>query len=105
MNDTVAVALITSLSTLTAAGLAGWVSARTNDRQLRHQAALAREERAERRALDRRELRRETYERFLARADAAYRLLRKLAMDTGRPLGAVASDLLAFAGVLKGKAE
>lgn len=37
--------------------------------------------------------------------DAAYRLLRKLAMDTGRPLGAVASDLLAFAGVLKGKAE
>lgn len=37
--------------------------------------------------------------------DAAYRLLRKLAMDTGRPLGAVASDLLAFAGVLKGNPE
>lgn len=36
--------------------------------------------------------------------ETAYRLLRKLAMDTGRPLGAVASDLLAFAGVLKGKA-
>jgi two-component system, response regulator / RNA-binding antiterminator len=36
--------------------------------------------------------------------EAAYRTLRKLAMDTGRPLGAVASDLLAFAGVLKGKA-
>ena len=34
--------------------------------------------------------------------EAAYRLLRKLAMDTGRPLGAVASDLVAFAGVLKG---
>jgi response regulator NasT len=33
--------------------------------------------------------------------DAAYRLLRKLSMDTGRPLGAVAADLLAFAGVLK----
>jgi len=33
---------------------------------------------------------------------AAYRLLRKLSMDTGRPLGAVAADLLAFAGVLKG---
>jgi two-component system, response regulator / RNA-binding antiterminator len=32
--------------------------------------------------------------------DAAYRLLRKLSMDTGRPLGAVAADLLAFAGVL-----
>ena len=37
--------------------------------------------------------------------DAAYRLLRKLSMDTGRPLGAVAADLLAFAGVLKGDAE
>lgn len=34
--------------------------------------------------------------------DAAYRTLRKLAMDTGRPLGAVATDLLTFAGVLKG---
>lgn len=34
--------------------------------------------------------------------DEAYRTLRKLAMDTGRPLGAVAADLLAFAGVLKG---
>lgn len=34
--------------------------------------------------------------------DAAYKTLRKLAMDTGRPLGAVAADLLAFAGVLKG---
>jgi response regulator NasT len=35
---------------------------------------------------------------------AAYALLRKLSMDTGRPLGAVAADLLAFAGVLKGDA-
>lgn len=34
--------------------------------------------------------------------EAAYRVLRKLSMDTGRPLGAVAADLLAFAGVLKG---
>jgi response regulator NasT len=37
--------------------------------------------------------------------EAAYRLLRKLSMDTGRPLGAVAADLLAFAGVLKGTKE
>jgi len=35
--------------------------------------------------------------------DAAYAILRKLAMDSGRSIGAVASDLLAFAGVLKGK--
>lgn len=34
--------------------------------------------------------------------DQAYRLLRKLAMDAGRPIGAVATDLLTFAGVLKG---
>lgn len=37
--------------------------------------------------------------------EAAYRALRKLSMDTGRPLGAVAADLLAFAGVLKGGSE
>lgn len=34
--------------------------------------------------------------------DGAYRLLRKLAMDTGRPIGAVAADLIAYANVLKG---
>ncbi len=34
--------------------------------------------------------------------EQAYKLLRKLSMDTGRPLGAVAQDLLAFAGLLKG---
>ena len=36
--------------------------------------------------------------------DAAYKLLRKLSMDSGRPIGAVAADLLTFAGVLKGDA-
>lgn len=34
--------------------------------------------------------------------EAAYRLLRKLAMDTSRPIGSVASDLVAYADVLKG---
>ena len=34
--------------------------------------------------------------------EGAYKVLRKLAMDSGRPIGAVAADLLAFAGVLKG---
>ena len=33
----------------------------------------------------------------------AYALLRKLAMDSGRNLGAVATDLLTYAGVLKGE--
>ena len=36
--------------------------------------------------------------------EAAYRLLRQLAMDSGRPIGAVAAELLAYAEVLKGKA-
>ena len=35
--------------------------------------------------------------------EAAFRALRKLAMDTGRPLGSVAADLIAYAGLLKGK--
>jgi response regulator NasT len=34
--------------------------------------------------------------------DQAYALLRKLSMDTGRPIGAVASDLISYANVLKG---
>lgn len=34
--------------------------------------------------------------------EGAYKMLRKLAMDKGRPIGAVAADLLAFAGLLKG---
>ena len=37
--------------------------------------------------------------------DGAYRLLRKLAMDRGKPIGVVAADLLAFAGVLRGDAS
>jgi predicted deacetylase len=75
VNDTVAVALITSLSTLSAAGLAGSVSAWTTRRQLGHQAQLAREERLEQRAAEFREMRRAAYERFLSQADAAYRVL------------------------------
>jgi response regulator NasT len=37
--------------------------------------------------------------------EQAYQLLRKLAMDGGRPLGAVAADLVAYASVLKGGIE
>ena len=35
--------------------------------------------------------------------EAAYRLLRKLSMDSGRPLAAIASDFLTFAGLLEGE--
>ncbi|SFB40055.1 hypothetical protein SAMN05216266_11042 [Amycolatopsis marina] len=75
MNATVAVALITSLSTLAAAALTGMVSAWSNGRQLRHQRLLAREQQAEERGAQRRELRREAYQQFLSQADAAYRVL------------------------------
>jgi response regulator NasT len=36
--------------------------------------------------------------------EAAYQVLRKLAMDGGRPIAAVAADLIAYAKVLKGGA-
>jgi response regulator NasT len=35
--------------------------------------------------------------------EAAFQALRKLAMDSGRPIGAVAADLLTYAGLLRGK--
>lgn len=75
VNNTVAVALITALSTLTAAGLTGAVTVLLSRGQLRHQAALAREERAEQRSTHHRDVRREVYERFLQRTDEAYRVL------------------------------
>ena len=37
--------------------------------------------------------------------EAAYATLRKLAMNTGRPIAAVAADLIAYAGVLKGSSS
>ncbi|MFG2060734.1 hypothetical protein ACGFIK_04875 [Micromonospora sp. NPDC048871] len=75
MRETVAIALITSLSTLTAAGLTGLVTALTVRRQVAGQLAAAREERAEQRALRRNQERRDTYVSFLAACDRAYRAL------------------------------
>jgi response regulator NasT len=69
-------------------------------RQLRRDLEKARADLAARKAVDRAKALL-MKERGLEEG-AAYRLLRKLSMDTGRPLGAVAADLLAFAGVLKG---
>lgn len=34
--------------------------------------------------------------------EAAYAALRKLAMDSGRPIGAVAADVVAVAGLITG---
>ncbi|MDG4797342.1 hypothetical protein [Micromonospora sp. WMMD1082] len=78
MRETVAIALITALSTLTAAGLTGLITALTVRRQVAGQLAAAREERAEQRTLRRGQARRDTYVGFLAACDRAYR-----ALDTG----------------------
>lgn len=75
MNDAVAVGLITSVSTLIAVGLTGGVSVWISRGQLRHQAALSALEHTERRATRHREVRRDAYVHFLARADEAYRRL------------------------------
>jgi response regulator NasT len=69
--------------------------------QLRADLAKAQADLAARKSIDRAKglLMRE---RKLDEEDA-YNLLRKLAMDSGRPIGAVADDLVAYAEVLKGK--
>ncbi|WFE43316.1 hypothetical protein [Verrucosispora sp. WMMD1129] len=78
MRETVAIALITSLSTLTAAGLTGLVTAFTGRRQVTGQLTAAREERDAQRTVRRDQARRDTYVGFLAACDRAYR-----ALDTG----------------------
>ncbi|MEU8112643.1 hypothetical protein [Micromonospora sp. NPDC048947] len=69
MQDTVAVALITSLSTLAAAALTGLVGALSIRRQLAHQLTVARQESAERRATRRDELRRASYVGLMSACD------------------------------------
>ncbi|WP_371409531.1 hypothetical protein OG423_08740 [Micromonospora zamorensis] len=83
MQDTVAVALITSLSTLAAAALTGLVGALSTRRQLAHQLAVARQESVERRATRRDELRRDAYVGFLSACDQAYRQLDRRWLDAG----------------------
>lgn len=75
MQDTIAIALITSLSTLSAAALSGALALRQGQRQLAHEARRSHAEREADRADRRAELRREAYERFLRQVDAAYRVL------------------------------
>ncbi|MET8094381.1 hypothetical protein [Micromonospora sp. NPDC005220] len=84
MQDTVAVALITSLSTLAAAALTGLVGAFSTRRQLAHQLTVARQESVERRATRRGELRRDAYVGFLGACDQAYRQLDRRWLDADR---------------------
>ncbi|MET7709317.1 hypothetical protein [Micromonospora sp. NPDC005413] len=83
MQDTVAVALITALSTLAAAALTGFVGAFSTRRQLAHQLTAARQENTERRATRRDELRREAYVGFLSACDQAYRRLDRRWVEPG----------------------
>lgn len=83
MQDTVAVALITSLSTLAAAALTGLVGALSTRRQLAHQLTVARQESAESRATRRDELRRNAYVGFLSACDQAYRQLDRRWLEAG----------------------
>ncbi|MFC8297001.1 hypothetical protein ACIQH6_26635 [Micromonospora orduensis] len=83
MQDTVAVALITALSTLAAAALTGLIGAFSTRRQLAHQLAVARLESADARATRRDELRRDAYVGFLSACDRAYRQLDRRWLATG----------------------
>lgn len=83
MQDTVAVALITSLSTLAAAALTGLVGSLSTRRQLAHQLTIARQESADRSATRRAELRRDAYVGFLSACDAAYRRLDRRWVEPG----------------------
>lgn len=83
VQDTVAIALITSLSTLAAAALTGLIAARSTRRQLAHQLTIAREESAEVSAARREELRRDAYVGFLSACDAAYRRLDRRWVEPG----------------------
>ncbi|WBC13606.1 hypothetical protein O7600_21045 [Micromonospora sp. WMMA1998] len=75
MQDTVAVALITSMSTLAAAGMTGVIGAWAARRQVTSHLTGAREERAEQRATERAQRRRDAYVGFLGACDQAYRSL------------------------------
>jgi hypothetical protein len=75
VQDTVAVALITSMSTLAAAGMTGVIGAWAARRQVTSHLTGAREERAEQRATERAQRRRDAYVGFLGACDQAYRSL------------------------------
>ncbi|MFC9610394.1 hypothetical protein [Streptomyces sp. NPDC056938] len=68
MSDAASIALITALSTLTGAGITGWLSLLTQRHQARVQARLAQLERAETRQDQYRAARKESYVQFINQA-------------------------------------
>lgn len=75
MNITIAVAVITALSTLAATALTGIYAQRSAGRQLAHQRQLTLDQHEFVKADRLRDIRRQAYEAFLSKVDAAYRLL------------------------------
>ncbi|MFI6262854.1 hypothetical protein [Micromonospora sp. NPDC051006] len=75
MQDTVAVALVASLSTLAAAAITGLIGVWASRLQMANSLAVARAERAEQRTARRDQLRRDSYVGFLSACDQAYRRL------------------------------
>ncbi|MFE7984776.1 hypothetical protein ACFUZA_21760 [Streptomyces cellulosae] len=68
MSDAAVVALITSLSTLSGAGVTAWITLRTHQRQVSHQETLAAEDRAEARRALHRSARKDAYVQFINQA-------------------------------------
>ncbi|MFI6489883.1 hypothetical protein [Streptomyces sp. NPDC050564] len=81
MNDVVAVALITALSTVTAGGLAGAFTYRAALAQATSQREQAREGRLDERLARHREVRRDVYVRFLDQLSEAHRFMDQLWME------------------------
>ncbi|MGK5693401.1 hypothetical protein ACSNOJ_10960 [Streptomyces sp. URMC 128] len=89
MNDTVAVALITALSTLSAGAVTGGFAFWGTRRQLKAQAQQAREDRSEQRATRHLEARRDVYVRFL---DAAVQVDQHMGFIWIEPASSVTAE-------------
>jgi hypothetical protein len=75
MSETVAVTLITAVSTLAGAGISGYVAFLVSRAQSKTQIEITRSEQIEQRLTDRRQLRKDAYSQFLNRVVTAEELL------------------------------
>ncbi len=93
MNVTIVVALITAISTLLGGLIAGVISLRIAVRQANAQRQLAKDERQEQQASDRRKAQREIYVQLLNRFDEIERRLHDFWQEhsTGNPSAAITS--------------
>ncbi|QWA21548.1 hypothetical protein KJK32_10100 [Streptomyces sp. JCM17656] len=98
MNDVVAVALITAMTTLAAGAIAGGFAYAAANRQAESQEGQAREARAEQRVVRHREVRRDVYVRFLNCMDDAHACMNRVWTEKPIPLQeSTTGELLAAA--------